>query len=89
MHSEQPPEAFRKELQANLFMEYDWPSCGSPKARAGQLLRQILQLSHSMVISVPVGSSVASVKQQASLTLGPKAEVMRRLCQPILPITAA
>ena len=89
MHSEQPPEAFRNELQANLFMAYSSPSCGIVKAPAGQFSTQMPQLSHSIVISAFVGSSIASVKQQESLTRGPKSRVISRLCQPILPNSAA
>ena len=88
-HSEQAVEPVRKELHANLFIAYCSPAWGSAKASAGQLSMQILQLTHVSGVLPRVGSSTASVRQQASRTLGPKSGVISRLCLPILPNPAA
>ncbi len=90
MHSEQPPEALQKELQANLFNAYRSSPCGFDNAPAGQISRQRPQLSQlTFIQSLLVGSSAASVRQQDNLILDPKSELISMLCQPNSPSPAA
>ena len=74
MHSEHPPDAFRKEAQANLLITYGSPACGCLRVLEGQLLIQISQPSHTLAIVTFSVFSKASVKQQESRTRGQNLE---------------
>ncbi len=83
MHSIQPPDEPRNAEQENLFITYGSFDLGTLSALAGQLRIQTSHPEHTLFAVTLLGSNVASVRQHAKRTRGPKFVVIRRLLLPI------